>query len=72
MKWDAGFPFSSWGQAFEYLFPLFMGLMVFFTYHTEGGVGQKLIYALIVAFITWILTALVRWTFVWISQIFKQ
>lgn len=72
MKWNVEFPFSSWGQMLEYLIPLLMFLMVLFTYTTDGGIIEKIIYSLIVAFITWILTALVRWTVVWISGIFKD
>ncbi len=72
MKWPSEPIFSSWGQALEYILPLLMWMLIFFTYTTQGGIFELFLDATIVAFITWILVAMVRWTFVWIGGIFKK
>lgn len=72
MKWNNGFSFTSWGQILELAIPLAMGLMVLLTYSTSGGIVSKFLDAAIVAFITWMLVALVRWTFIWLGDVFKD
>lgn len=70
MKWDV----RNWsgGQIFEYGFPLLMALLVMLVYGVEDPIPLRLFYAAIVAVLTWTCTALVRWTWVWVSGIFKE
>jgi hypothetical protein len=70
MNWDV----RNWsgGQIFEYGFPLFMAFLVMVFYGLEDSIPVRILYAAIVALLTWVLTAMVRWTWVWISGSFKD
>ncbi len=60
------------GQWIVLVFPLFVGFVVFALYREAATIGERAIYALIFAISTWLLTATLRWTFVWIEAVFKK
>jgi hypothetical protein len=63
--------FSTWGKALEILVTVFMGLLAL-SYTNSNSVFERFFYAFLVALMTWMLAFMVRWTFIWLGDVFKK
>ncbi len=62
----------TWGQVAVLAFPLFVGIVVFALWRQSATFGERFAYALIFMVSTWLLTATLRWTYVWLQAVFKK